>query len=92
MSRSNAPLQKTIDRWVNVGALRAYARRLYAQQDTIAGYQWPDEPTGRQKAAIDALSRAQQALELAASLVGFAECLADELAYERIYGPKQPAE
>lgn len=31
---------------------------------------------------------AGRALELAASLVGFAERLADEVAYERVYGPK----
>lgn len=85
MSRSNAPKQATLNQWVNYEAVKHYAAGLARNAGQIEGYQWPDEPTPKQAAAIEAVKAASAALDQALTLARTAEQLATEVSYDWLY-------
>ena len=80
-----AVLQKTLNEHVNLESVRSYADKLKAQVRPIEGYNWPDDPTPKQAAAIEALRAAHDAMRAAIDQAQTAEQQASEVAYDWIY-------
>lgn len=82
MSRSNAPKQATLNKWVNFEAVSVYAAGLDEQARQIEGKRWPDEPSVKQAKAAAALKAAGEAMRAALELAAEAERRASDVAYE----------
>jgi hypothetical protein len=84
VSRSNAPKQATLNRWVNAEAVEHYARGLEAQANVIESWSWQGgEP--EQETAITALRGAAAAVRGALAIARPAERLSGEEYAERLY-------
>jgi hypothetical protein len=85
MSRSNAPKQATLNRWVNAEAVEQYAAGLDKQAETIESWTWLDGPGPEQATAIAALRGAAAAVRGALALARPAERLGSDEFYEQVY-------
>lgn len=86
MSRSNAPRQDTLNRWVNTGAVTAYTDRLGRQATQIEDHAWLDGPNRAEAQALAALREAEAAMRAAAEMAQRAERLADAVHCAWLYG------
>ena len=80
-----APLQATLNKWVNIAAISAYIDGLASNQKRIDEYGWLNGPAPRQAQAITALADAEAAMRPALALAHTAEMRASEVHYDRLY-------
>lgn len=81
-----APKQATLNEWVNLEALAAYADRLRRVSAMIQARTWLDDPTEVEIAALATLAAAETGLREALELCGLSErCLHEEFR-QRMYG------
>lgn len=86
MSRSNAPRQDTLNRWVNTGAVAAYTDKLDAQAGQIENHAWLDGMNRPEALAHAALTEAAAAMRQATDMARRAERLADAVWTGHLYG------
>ena len=78
--------QSTLNRRVNLEAIRAYTGRLLSSAEDMAlGHDYPEDPTEAEQTAADILRAAHARMVKAIRLSTLAEQLREALAYARIY-------
>lgn len=86
MSRSTAPRQDALDRWVDTQAVAAYANGLAAQSMQIDDHAWLDGPNRAEAQAMIALREAAEAVRAANEMAARAERLASAVYCAWLYG------
>lgn len=81
-----SPKQATLNEWVNLEALQAYAERLQRMARGVEDRAWLDGPTELQVTALAALAAAEAALREALELALLADGCMDELFGQEVYG------
>jgi len=84
-----AILQKTLNDHVNAEAITVWVDVMPEMADRIALDAWPDDPNLKERAAMAALHSATSLMRDAIAAALEARRLADDVAYDRLYGRRE---